>query len=316
MKFSGGFKNKIAVILLIFLVGFFVFYLFSGRISKDQRRNDRQIEEAEYIINLEEIEADLIQEISESPHDIYIDFYDFAVDEKISINAHRPLYPASLIKVLFMLTAFEQVSEGRLDLNETYTLKESDKYVKDTFVSGTGILQFEETGNIYTLEELIELMISKSDNIAANMVMDIVGIEEINSHAQKLGLDDTKVYRKMYEIESDKPSNTSTAGDLNRMLEYFEKRQGIEESLYIIGREMMYETEGKKRIAYYIDDEYQVANKTGTVDSMLGDMALIYFSDRPPVALTIMVRSPLEYEKAREEISRLSRLIFDALPHT
>jgi hypothetical protein len=53
---------------------------------------------------------------------------------------------------------------------------------------------------------------------------------------------------------------------------------------------MMLETENKQRIGRYIHNkDALVANKVGTVDHMVGDMALLYFPHRPPLALTIMI---------------------------
>ena len=52
-----------------------------------------------------------------------------------------------------------------------------------------------------------------------------------------------------------------------------------------------------------------VANKVGTVSGVLGDMALIYFPERPPLALTIVVENPSDLEEAATLIGELASLI-------
>ena len=56
-----------------------------------------------------------------------------------------------------------------------------------------------------------------------------------------------------------------------------------------------------------------VANKTGTVTGMIGDMALLYYPDRPPVAVTIIIENPPSKEEAAREIGRLSSIIVNLL---
>ncbi|WP_277397815.1 hypothetical protein [Natranaerofaba carboxydovora] len=42
-------------------------------------------------------------------------------------------------------------------------------------------------------------------------------------------------------------------------------------------------------------------------------MGIIYFQDREPVALTIMVQEPEDMEEAQEEIGQLTNMIIDSL---
>lgn len=59
--------------------------------------------------------------------------------------------------------------------------------------------------------------------------------------------------------------------------------------------------------------ESSLANKIGTAESMIGDMGLLYFPDRPPIALTIMIEDPQDTNKAEEEIGQLTKIIVDSI---
>ncbi|SHH30552.1 Beta-lactamase enzyme family protein [Thermosyntropha lipolytica DSM 11003] len=117
-------------------------------------------------------------------------------------------------------------------------------------------------------------------------------------------LKDTCIYRKYYEIYSDKPSNTSTARDLTWFMVKLAQAaakgdKGAREVITIMKKNP------DKRIGRYIDSSYQVAGKTGTVEKMVGDMALIYAGKEPILALTVIVRSRQEQvvnEKEGEDI--------------
>ena len=68
-----------------------------------------------------------------------------------------------MIKTLLLLTALEQVERGNISLDDLHVLSESDKYVGITGLPAR-TLQFVEEGTVYTLEELLSLMVGISDN--------------------------------------------------------------------------------------------------------------------------------------------------------
>ncbi|HHX87791.1 MAG TPA: serine hydrolase, partial [Firmicutes bacterium] len=248
---------------------------------------DKNMTSYRYRKNFEQLKPALQQEIELSPLTTRLCLYDFATGEWIGAEENQPVYPASLIKTLYLLAALEQVDKGNLSLEDTYMLTEHHKYAGGTPVAGSGTLQFAPEGKLYSLEELLSLMISISDNIAANMVLDLVGPEQVADLAYRLGLKQTRAARKMFDLNSTLPSNRSTAKELTRMLIALQKRQVCNEHLTQKAITMMEQTEDKGRIGLKLaGSQVTVANKIGTVSEMIGDMALLYFPDRPPVALT------------------------------
>lgn len=60
-------------------------------------------------------------------------------------------------------------------------------------MAGTGSLQHQEEGTSYTFDRLLSLMISISDNVASNIVLDALGTDRVNSFAVRHYLNDTRV---------------------------------------------------------------------------------------------------------------------------
>lgn len=258
------------------------------------------------------LEDDLRTQITAGGLQVRLCLYDYATDEWISLEAHRLFYPASMIKTLLLLTALEQADQGRLSLDSSYCLKESDKYNGNTPVTGTGILQFADAGSLYTLEELLALMVSLSDNVATNIIFERLGPKSCAATAQRLDLKKSAFTRKMYDLESDLPSNVATAYELTQMLLALQNRKIAGEALTRKGIGMMAATADKGRIGRYIRDRVVVANKVGTVNGVVGDMALLYFPERPPLALTVVVENPSGQDEAAALIGRLAKLIVEA----
>ncbi len=266
-------------------------------------------------IKLKQLRAALQEQAAASgPVGVSLCLYDFATGRWINLNANKPVYPASLIKSLLLLTALDQVHQGNLSLEDAYLLTIADKFAGNTAVTGSGVLQFAPEGNIYTVRELLELMVGLSDNIASNIVLDIVGPAAVEAMVRRLALDCTRASRKMYDLGSPLPANVSTARDLTMILLELEKGDLCGKELSRAGIAMMLRTDNKQRIARYVKPyQAKVANKIGTVSGLIGDMALIYFPHRPPVALTVLVCNPPDQQKAERIIGRFASIVVKTL---
>ena len=109
---------------------------------------------------------------------------------EIRIEPERYLYPASMLKTPLALAAYTAVADGKLRLD-------------DVFEVGPGVMTTSDDtplvlGSRASVEELIELMITISDNIATNMFYDILGRENATSIVRdRYGLTRTAFYRKL-----------------------------------------------------------------------------------------------------------------------
>lgn len=246
---------------------------------------------------------------------IRISVYDFATDSSVNYNGEERFYPASLTKVLNLLCFMEQVKDGKLNLDSTHTLKQSDKYINGTKVTGTGNLQYQANGTKYTYRDILSRMISLSDNVGANIIFDTVGSNKFDAFCEKYQLNNTRIYKKYYDGNSAVPSNYTTADDLTRMLVLLENRLVVDDDLSNTGIGFMKKTDTRTRIPRYAPKDVVIANKIGTLSRLAGDMALIYFPDREPIALTIIVegknKSSINEEKANDLIGLISKDIIE-----
>src|SRR5207253_858600 len=113
--------------------------------------------------------------------------------ESYYLNADEPMPTASLIKVAVMIEAYQQADEGRLKLTDPVTLREADK------VPGSGILTYHfSDGATLPLRDAVRLMIAFSDNTATNLVLDKVGIREVNKRMEAWGCPNTKINAKVF----------------------------------------------------------------------------------------------------------------------
>jgi beta-lactamase class A len=105
--------------------------------------------------------------------------------ETVAISPDMPVQTASVIKLAILYEALEQVRSGKAHFEDKITLTKTDQ------VPGSGVLLFFDAPLSLTLKDVLTMMIVMSDNSATNLVIDHLGIENINARIAKLGLKDT-----------------------------------------------------------------------------------------------------------------------------
>lgn len=123
----------------------------------------------------------------------HVSFYahDLATGQTVALDADQPVATASVIKLAILYEALEQIRAGRLHFEDRLTYRREDQ------VPGSGVLLFFDTPATITFKDALTLMIALSDNTAANLCMDHVGIKNVDDRLGALGLKNTWLYKKI-----------------------------------------------------------------------------------------------------------------------
>jgi beta-lactamase class A len=100
--------------------------------------------------------------------------------EVLSFRGDEVWYLASTIKVPVAIGVLREIEQGRLRLDEPIRLLEED------FVDGAGQTNSYPPGTELRVEFLLEQMITRSDNTAADVLIRTVGLERLNVLAGEL----------------------------------------------------------------------------------------------------------------------------------
>lgn len=119
--------------------------------------------------------------------------------------------PPRCIDLFIITEAFHQVDQSKLKLTDTLPIRQQD------IVGGTGILQNRQGGTT-TIGECIDLVTSESDNTAANLLINRLGMDAINGTIKTLGLVHTALRRHLADDAAKKAGleNETSAGDIAR----------------------------------------------------------------------------------------------------
>lgn len=243
-----------------------------------------------------------------------------SVDEKVSIiikdltrgkwllkyDENRIFPSASLIKILIMVEALERVEKGEYSLDEKIKAKENDR-VDYSIISE---LKLEE----YPLIDLITLMIILSDNTATNILIELLGYEEINERAKKLGCNNTILRRKMMDFEAAKEGreNVTSPMDMALIMEKIYDKSIISPKMCELMIHILTRQKHRDMLPRYILDEVTIAHKTGELSGLNHDIGIFYL-ENIHYLIGIFTTNGKDDLVGKRTIGRISKLVYDNL---
>jgi len=225
---------------------------------------------------------------------------------KLLHNAQKQFPAASLMKLPILAAAFYAISEKRISLEELVTIRKND------ITGGSGKLKSLSLPKKFTFAQLLELMISSSDNTATNKVIEILDFKYINSIFKRLGLNDTVLVRKMMDFSQRKNGieNYTSAADISYLLEKIYKGGVVNSKLSNLALTFLKKQMVNDRLPRYLPPEVAVAHKTGLERGVVHDAGII-FAPNGDYIICVLVRGTKSYAPAKKFIAQLSLLAYN-----
>lgn len=244
--------------------------------------------------------------ISTQEGNIAVAVKDFKGGREIKINADMEFPSASIIKLSIMSELFNKINDGIYSLDDEIEIKEEMK------TGGDGILKELNCGNKFTLKEICTLMIIVSDNTATNILIDLLGMDNINSAIAKLGLKKTRLQRKMMDSQAAKEgrNNFTTADDFFRILELIYKGENVNEAYSIMMLDILKRQQVRGRLDLYLPEEVVIAHKTGDLDNLEHDGGIVYLPGGEYI-ICVLTNEVKTNKEGREIIGKISKMVYD-----
>ncbi len=113
---------------------------------------------------------------------------------EVGLAPDHPVVPASVVKVLVALEAERRMADGRLAPHERVLLAESRRTT-----GPTGFSLFRDDVEV-SVRDLPVLMLTISDNVSTDALLDRIGLDAVNAAAERLGLHDTVLASNLAEL--------------------------------------------------------------------------------------------------------------------
>lgn len=252
------------------------------------------------------LENKIIDFIKTQKGNVAVVVKNLTTNEEIKINEKLVFPSASTIKLAIMSELLSKVNEGRLNLDDTIEL------TKDMKTGGDGILKELNYGHKFTLEEIMTLMIIVSDNMATNILINLLGMNSINETIQKIGLKSTKLQRKMMDSQASKEGreNLISADDLVHILELIYKGRNINEKYSELMISILKRQQVRGRLDLYLPEEVVIAHKTGDLDNLEHDAGIVYLPNKEYI-ICVLTNQTETNKEGREIIGKISKMVYE-----
>jgi beta-lactamase class A len=236
---------------------------------------------------------------------------DLTTGQRIMVRADEVMPTASSIKIAILAELYRQAQQGKVKLTDFYTLQASD------MVGGSGITSVLTPGQTrLTLRDVAGLMISVSDNSATNVIIDRIGMENVNALLDSLGLTHMRLRRKMMDVKAAEEGreNISSPSEMVMLLEALYRGKVLNKSMTEDFFNML-SVHKESYIPRELPEDLKVANKPGELEGVRNDSGIV-FTGKRPYAISVMttyLRREKDGGDAITKISSAAYQMFDRL---
>ncbi len=264
-----------------------------------ENRVAKNVQHAPKAVDEEELTAQTVQIIGDTKNQLAV--YFLRPDREIEpfIYRSQQMAPASMIKLFVMAKTMQDVHDGKLSLDEKITIKKKDA------VGGAGVTTWYNAGEQRTIEQLMTVMITDSDNTATNILIDRLGMQNINQYLQQQGFSDTVLVYKMMMGRKGKKKNLSSVRDIGSLFSrlYYHQLVGEQEDKLMLA--ILRQQHDKECFPTALP-AYEIAHKTGEVNDVYVDGG-IFFGQQEDFVLVVLSNGKAGRSDAIEKMQNLAR---------
>jgi len=249
-----------------------------------------------------------------------IAFYDAQTTIQWAYNGDQYFHAASTMKLAVLLGVFRQVERGELSL-------EAAVHIRNRFTSIVNQQPFMldlgrdadpdvygHLGRTLTIRELAYWMITKSSNLATNLLVEVVGVPTIQHALDELEIDGVRILRGVEDQAAFEAglNNEVTANGLLKMLRLIADGRAYSKVASDEMLNIMLEQQYRSGIPAGLPKAARVAHKTGNISTVHHDAGIVFVEDRKPYVLVILTQFPAESARGTA-VADVSRDIYNTI---
>jgi beta-lactamase class A len=222
---------------------------------------------------------------------------------RIAHNGKQKFPAASTVKIAIMIELFRRADAKTVDLAARHVLAEAEKS------PGSGVLAQMAAGAVLTLHDLAYLMMSISDNTATNILIDTVGMAQVNAAMRSLGMADSVLGRPMRGrlAQAGEQENIAVPAEYAEMMHAILTQKAASPAACAAMVALLEKQQNDRRIARHLPRENRPrwGSKTGSNVGVVNDVGFIETPNGPLViAAFVTGADPLAGEAIIGDLAR------------
>ncbi|HEY2138966.1 MAG TPA: serine hydrolase [Chthoniobacterales bacterium] len=246
--------------------------------------------------------------------------HDYETGLRFSLNGDRRFHAASTMKVAILLAIAKGIDEGRINPSDTLHIRNRFRSAIDDMLfridpESDGYPQLHKLiGRTAKISDLTEWMIVSSSNLATNLLLDYLTVEEarrvlrdagISGIDLRRGVDDTKAHEQNF-------NNETTAEGLLQLFATL-RADFLSKSSRDLAINILLQQRFNSMIPAPLPAHASVAHKTGEISTACHDAGIVYLPEREPYILVVLTEVPAESNGRREIVAKISETVFQTL---
>ena len=258
--------------------------------------------------------------IKQSGGIVAVAFEDLVTGETFLLNETEQMHAASTMKTPVMIEVFKQANQNHFRLSDSLVVKNEFRSIVDGSAYSLGLADdsddsiYQRIGQKMSIRDLVYQMITVSSNLATNILIELVGADNVMKTMQEIGANNIQVLRgvedgKAFELGL---NNTTDAYDMLLVMKAIAGKKVVtpeacDEMIAILSDQKF-----KSKIPALLPDSIKVAHKTGSITAINHDAAIVYPQPDHPYILVVLTKGIEDHKHAEELIAKISKVIFDA----
>jgi beta-lactamase class A len=242
---------------------------------------------------------------------------DLTSGQELLVRPDEVFPQASSIKITVLAELYRQAEQsargakGNVALTDQYVVRSEDLVAESDILGG-----LTPGATRLTLKDLATMMVAVSDNSATNVLIDRIGMANVEALLDRQGLRQTHLRRKMLDLRAaaEGRENVSTPREMMTLLERLFRGQVLSEPW----QERFFQMLSTHKTGYLtrdLPDDLHIANKPGWLEGVRADSGVVFLERRPYVicVMTTYLADERRGEEAVASISAAAYQMFDRL---
>lgn len=252
---------------------------------------------------------------------VAVALYDYETRRAWDHRGDEWFHAASTIKVPILVGVFGAAHRGLLDTesrvhvrNRFFSVADGEVFRVESGRDANSVVH-QHLGKTMKVGELARHMIVTSSNLATNLLVDLVGIDELQVGLKALKIEGIRLRRGVEDERAWEKglNNMVTAHGLVQVLRHIEEGTAfsVQASAHML--EILHDQEFRSGIPAGVPESAKVANKTGEISTIAHDAAIVYLPKRKPYAIVVLTEWSPGASGRSDTIARISRAAYERL---
>jgi len=239
--------------------------------------------------------------------------------DTLFINEREMFHAASTMKTPVMIEIFRQAAEGKIRLEDTLPVRNEFFSIVDgssyqlTPADDSDDEVYQKIGTGQTIEYLLFHMITRSSNLATNLLMTLATGEQVTATLRNLGAPTMQVMRGVEDSKAYRQglNNITSAFDLMKVFEQIALGKAVNKEASQQMVNILLQQFYKDLIPAKLPEGTRVAHKTGWITGVHHDSGIIFLPGGGQLVLVLLSKKATDEPATKQMLATIARLVYD-----